>query len=180
MANYSITNSTVASVGSSQQTITTTYKTICAVAASTISNNTSGNLGLRRGKVYDILVGTDAAPGDTYIEYDVARATILTAANTWAGSLSSFSSAIALDPADGPCNGMIFANSSAETNVAQVGPDIWYVGVNQRASYRWVAAPGSELVHPAVSSGTGSNGLALRARGSYTGTVTGNILWQEQ
>jgi hypothetical protein len=44
-----------------------------------------------------------------------------------------------------------------------------------------VAAPGSEIVYPAVSSGTGSNGLALKVRsGGYTSTVTGTLMFQEQ
>lgn len=67
-------------------------------------------------------------------------------------------------------------NSSVETNLTYTN-SIWNVGVNSRASYRWVAAPGSEFVYPAVSSA----GLGLRAlSGSYTGTATGAVLFSEQ
>ena len=49
--------------------------------------------------------------------------------------------------------------------------------MNQRASYRWVAAPGSELVYPALA----NNGFVLRAKsGGYTSTFTGAVLVEEQ
>jgi hypothetical protein len=52
--------------------------------------------------------------------------------------------------------------------------------VNQRASYRWVAAPGSEIVYPANTSATGNNALSLQARSAaYTGTVTGAVMVSE-
>lgn len=179
MANYAVANSTVNGFGSSQAAVATTYKTICAVAASTQSG--SGNVALRRGKLYDILVGTNGTPADNYMEFDVIRATMLTSGSGWAGSLSSVSSAITLDMADGTVAGLLAVNSSNEGQITQVGQDVWYVGINQRASYRWVAAPGSEIVYPAVSSATGSNGLALRVRsGAYTGTATGTVLNSEQ
>ena len=93
--------------------------------------------------------------------------------------MSSVSSAYQLDPADAGFAAFVTMNTSAQTNVVATA-EVWYVGVNQRASYRWVAAPGSEIVYPAVSSGTGGNGFALRFRGSYALTVTNNILFQEQ
>ena len=179
MANYAVANSTVNGFGSSQAAMTTTYKSICCVAASTQS--ASGNVSLRRGKLYDILIGTNGTPADNYMEFDVVRVTATTSTSAWAGGISSLSSAGALDPADGTTAGLQAVNSSNEGQVTQIGLDAWYVGINQRASYRWVAAPGSELVYPAVSSATGSNGLDLRARsGAYTGTTTGTILYSEQ
>ena len=52
-----------------------------------------------------------------------------------------------------------------------------YVGVNQRASYRWVAAPGSELVYPASD----NNGFVGRARsGGCIDTATFKALVEEQ
>jgi len=177
MANFAVANSTTAGLGSSQAPLTTTYKTICCIAASSQANTTGGSM-LRRGKLYDILVGTNGTPADNYVEYRVSRATVSTSSGAWAGALSSVSSGITLDQADISAAGLIAVNSSAETQVTltSVG-DLWYVGVNQRASYRWVAAPGSEFVYPATS----SNGLVLQARsGGYTGTVTGTILFTEQ
>jgi hypothetical protein len=181
MANFAVTNSTVSGFGSSQAGLSAAFKTICAAAAS--SQSGSGYIGLRRGKVYDILVGTNTAPADNYIEWVAKRATVGTSGSGWAGSLSSGSSQIALDPADGLTNSLLACNSSNEGQVTLLTiPDLWYVGINQRASYRWVAAPGSELVWPAVSSASGAiNGIVLQARsGAYTSTVTGTILVSEQ
>lgn len=173
MANFAVPNSSFGA----QQAMTTTYKSVCWAAASTQSGGATTQL--KRGKVYDILIGTNTAPADNYLEYALQRATIVANA-TWAGEISSISSAFALDQADGAVSGHLSVNASAETNITS-RIITWYVGVNQRASYRWVAAPGSEFIYPAVSSGTGGNGLVLCAQsGAYTGTVTGTILVSEQ
>jgi len=180
MAYFSISNSTVSGFGSSQAPISGAYKTLCCVAASTQAAVVAP--GLRRGKLYDILIGTNGTPADNYMEFAVQRATITTSGSAWAGSLSSGSSAMALDLADQAMEGFTGVNSSNEGQVSLAAtPTPWYIGINQRASYRWVAAPGSELIYPAQSSATGQNGLVLQARsGGYTGTATGNIFVQEQ
>jgi hypothetical protein len=77
---------------------------------------------------------------------------------------------------------MVVMNASQGSSaVIPRGVQMWYVGVNQRASYRWVAAPGSELVWPAASTAAAGNynGLALGARGSYANTVTCTTLISE-
>lgn len=180
MANFSIANSTGVGAGAAAGNMTTTYKTLVLTGTSTTTTNTTGSGGqLRRGKIYDILVGTSGTPADNYMEWDVTRVTMGTSSVGTAG-ISSVSSGLSIDPAD-PYGFMAMAsiNSTGET-LFTATTEIWYVGVNQRASYRWVAAPGSELVYPAVSSATGNNGLALRARsGGYTGTATGNWLFSE-
>ena len=182
MANFTILNSSLVggvSAGTSQRAITTTYNTQILVGNSTTSGATiSGQL--RRGKLYDILVGTNGTAADNFMEWQVCRAT-MGASSTLALGLSSLSSQLALDPADNTgCVNMLAINSSIETAYTLTS-ETWYVGVNQRASYRWVAAPGSEIVWPANSSATGNNGILCRARsGGYTGTATVNLLWQEQ
>ena len=163
MANYSVTNSSLGGTGA-QQAMTTTFKTLCAVYASTTGTTSL----VRRGKIYDILVGTNGTPADNYMEFDVARLT--------APSTSALVTANPLDPADAVAASGTIANSTTEGTFSSSG-EVFYVGINQRASYRWVAAPGSEFVYPATSSA----GLALRARsGAYTGTATGEFLFQEQ
>jgi hypothetical protein len=181
VADYSVSNST-ALAGSAQVTIGTSYSNEIVIAPSSgalVSNPVAS--GLRRGKIYDILVGTNGTPADNYIEWDLARVTVGTTL-IWTGSVSSVSSGYALDPADVGFAAFVTINTSAGSSAASLAvAQPWYVGVNQRASYRWVAAPGSEIVYPAVSSATAGNGVALRARsGGYTGTVTGTVLFQEQ
>lgn len=187
MANYAITNSTGGGVGQAPQALTTTYKSIiiCGVGSSvSVFGSPSGGViqvgTARRGKIYDILVGTMSVPADTAIQWSVQRITTIgTSSVAWgAGAVTSLSSTYCLDTADGVAQSVLIANSSTEASVT-AGSELWNVGLNQRASYRWVAAPGSEMVYPATS----SNGLALRAVssvGGYTGVVTATVLMQEQ
>lgn len=182
MANYGITNSTAIGGGNTQQAVTTTYKTLIVAGNSSVTTATIGAGTYRRGKLYDILIGTNGTPADNYMEFDCTRVTLgTTPAGITTTLITSLSSTFGLDPADS--NGFLNAvsiNSTAEVGITAT-TEVWYVGINQRASYRWVAAPGSELVWPAVSSATTSGGLALRTRsGGYTGTATATILWQEQ
>jgi len=181
MPNFTVVNTTfaVAGAGNAQGALTGTYKSLITVGNSTTPTNpnfTGG--GLRRGRLYDILIGTNATPADAYVEWDVERITSGTstfAVAITAGGLSSVSSALELDVADpyGAVNGILI-NSSVETTFSS-GNEVFYVGVNQRASYRWVAAPGSEIVWPANTSATGNNGLSGRARSG--GTPTATMMW---
>lgn len=156
MADFAINNA----LGGSQQNISSTYKTILYVTAAASSP--------RRGKVYDILVGTNGTPADNYMEYDISRQT--------ASGTASVITVNALDPADANFTSLAAANATGEGTIT-ANSSVFYVGVNQRASYRWVAAPGSELVFPA----TANNGFAQRTRsGGYTSTVTSAMLVQEQ
>lgn len=181
MANLGVTNvSTIG--GNAQQAISTTYKSLIVLgnsSATTSNYFTTG--GYRRGKVYDILVGTNSAPADNYLEFDLTAITLGTTPSGITTTLiSSFSSFMGLDPADTTFTSAIQINSTAEVGIS-VNFEKWYVGVNQRASYRWVAAPGSEMLFPAASSGTGNNGVALRTRsGAFTGNATMTVLFNEQ
>ena len=185
MANFSVNNSTAAGFGGTSQAMTTTFKSFAIItvgSSSVTSGAPSGGAASpynpRRGKVYDILVGTNGTPADNFMTFDLSRLTAVNSTVTtgYVGAISSVSSLFALDPADGLIQAFAVANTSAETGNT-FSNSLWSVGVNQRASYRWVAAPGSEFLYPAVSSA----GLALRAlSGGYTGTVTGTVLFQEQ
>ena len=172
MANYAIQNSTDIT---GQIANTTTYITLAAVFATT--GATGPAIQTRRVKLYDLLVGTNGTPADNSMEWTIQRTTA-GSTQTYIGIVSSRSNA--LDPADASMAAMAYVNSSAETGTLAftAGTNPLYVGVNQRASYRWVAAPGSEIVIAAVS----SNGLAVRSKSAtgYTGTATAAILIQEQ
>ena len=180
MSNYAIANSTTPA-GTAAAAIGSSYTSIIAIAASS-GNQTSPpvNLGFRRGKVYDILVGSNATPADGYAEWEMSRVTMGTTV-IYLGSVSSLSSNYSLDVGDLGFQAIGVMNASAgSTAVIARTAALWYVGVNQRASYRWVAAPGSELVYPAVSSATAGNGLAINARTAGTGfIVTATIMFSE-
>jgi hypothetical protein len=152
MAKYAITGS--------QATVSGSYKTVLDVFATTGA--------LRRGKVYDVLIGTNGTPADNYLQWDISRMT--------ADGTGTAVTPQPLDPADVAALATAKNNYSAEPTIT-AGSSLFNVGVNQRASYRWVAAPGSELLFPA----TANNGLALRAlSGGYTGSATGDLMYEEQ
>lgn len=158
MANFAASNSTT-SVGT-QQAMASTYKTLLSV--------TGAQSAPRRGKIYDVLVGTNGTPADNYMEWIIQRVTV--------PSTGTVVTVQALDPADAAALALSVANSTTEGTVTAAS-ELFYVGVNQRASYRWVAAPGSEFVWPATSCA----GFVLRARSlAYTGTATGTWLFCEQ
>ena len=156
MAKYSSNNINAGT----QQAISGTYKTLLALTAATAT--------LKRGKVYDVLIGTNGTPADNYMEFDISRQT--------AAGTSTATTPNALDPADAASGIVGAANFTVEGTITAAS-SVFYLGLNQRASYRWVAAPGSELVIPA----TNLAGFALRARsGGYTGTATGTVMHEDQ
>jgi len=158
MANFATGND----LGGTQQNLSTTYKTIVNVYA------TTGAGILARGKVYDILVGTNGTPADNELEWDVSRMTAEGTATTVTPN--------ALDPADAACGATSKANHTAEGTVTS-NSSVLYFAANQRVTVRWVAAPGSELVYPA----TATNGFVVRAKSAaYASTATARILFQEQ
>lgn len=155
MAKYAINNS----LGGTLQSVTSTYKSLLtAVSSATV----------RRIKLYDINFGTNGTPADNYMEWDVSR-------QTAAGTISSITPN-PLDPADAVALTTAAANATTEGTVT-ANSSLYYLGENQRASWRWVASPGSELVGPATSAA----GFAMRVRsGGYTGTATWTALFEEQ
>src|SRR5882762_6129799 len=129
---------------------------------------TGANAAPRRIKIYDVLIGTNGTPADNFIEWDISRVTT--------ASTSTTATPQPLDQADAASLTTTTVNSS-QFGTITANSNVFYIGVNQRASYRWVAAPGGELVSPATSSA----GFQLRVRsGGYTGTATGTIHFEEQ
>jgi len=160
MPNYAITNGSTSGGGTQQATTTTYVGALLGLSCVTTTQ-------VRRFKIYDVLIGTNGTPADNFVEWDISRIT--------AASTTTVLAAQPLDSADAAATTNATVNSSTFGTITS-GSNVFYVGVNQRASYRWVAAPGSELVAPATS----SNGFQLRCRsGGYTGTATGTILFQE-
>lgn len=156
MANYSVNNS----LGGTAQNLSTSYKTI-------ITSTSSSATQARRGQIYDVMLGTDGTPADNAVVWDISR-------QTAAGTITAVT-AVPLNPADAAYLGLAAANATIEGTITATS-SVLNLGVNQRASYRWVAAPGGELVYPATT----ANGFALRAKSpAYTSTVTGQWYVQE-
>lgn len=143
---------------------TTPGKQMCSITALT------GATTLRRAWVYDISFGTTTAPADTFLNLQAHR---VTTAGTGATS-----TAYALDAGDAASLMTVNLGAfSIEPTVTTVG-NLLNVPLNQRASYRWVAAPGGELIVPATT----ANGIAVGASSagpSYAGNAAGSTHYFE-
>lgn len=150
MARYSEGND----LGGSQQAVSGTYKTLLSLTAEATPGPAVS------GKIYDMVMGTNGTPADNYMEFNLSKQT---AAGTTTGVTP-----VLLDGSSGAARLVAEANYTAEPTVT-ASSSVFYTGVNQRASYRWVASPGGEFIVPA----TDENGFAFRVKsGGYTGTAT--------
>jgi hypothetical protein len=126
---------------------------------------------VRRAKLYDLIFGSEATPADAAILFTATRVDA-----TGQGTATSVTPA-PLDPADAAALTAALENYTAEpTNYATV--PLLSVALNQRASFRWVAAPGGELVIPA----TANHSIGFRTPTINTGTplATMTVHFEEQ
>ena len=159
MALYSVTN--LNATTPTRQNITTTVKSQIHITA------TTGASTLGENRWYDILVGVDSVPADNATNWDVSR---FTAAGTGVSG-----NVIPLSPSTRGAGATATINCTANPTTT-ANSSVWALAMNQRASFRWVAAPGSELVGPA----TNANGLTLGAfSGAYAGVVNCAVLFSE-
>ena len=155
-ANYHVSNG----MGGTMQNLTSSFKTITMVAA---LNTTQA----RRGQVYDISFGANDPPNatDNSIQYTTLRV-----------SSTGTSTGVTPSPLDGAGQIMLGQGSVNATIEPTTGVHLLAIALNQRASQRWVAAPGSELVYPATT----ANGIGTLAKASsYNSTVTVSMLVTE-
>jgi len=156
MARYAVSNAQ-----GTTQANTTTYKTQIDLTAAT------GATTLRKAWIYDVMFGADGTPADNAMSYKLDR-------QTSTGTRTSATPA-PLDAGDAAA--LITAGvCTTIEGIVTSATQLLEVGVNQRASYRWVAAPGGELVVPA----TNVAGIGLRSKSpAYTGTVLCSINFWE-
>ena len=103
-----------------------------------------------RPAVYDLISGSDATPADNAAEYNLQR---YTAAGTSTGVTPQ-----ALDPNDPAALAAAGEAHSAEPTYTANAVLLNYAH-NQRATFRWVAAPSGELKLPA----TAANGVGIQS-----------------
>jgi len=152
MAKFAFSNGPNAS-----QVLTTSYKTQADVTAAT------GATTLRRAWLYDMMFGVDGTAADNVIVWKVDR-------QTSTGTRTAIVPP-PLDTGDAPILIVVGVNTTIEPIITAT-TQLVELAVNQRASYRWVAAPGGELVVPAVNVA----GIGVRAKSpAYASTVTVNV-----
>jgi hypothetical protein len=113
-----------------------------------------------RPRVFDILVGSAQTPADQAMQIQCGRTTAV-------GTAGSSPTPLPLDPADVASVSTAGTGHTAEPTYAATF--LLQFGLNQRATFRWVAAPDSEL----VGSATASNGVGLKVSTS-TATLVMN------
>ena len=97
--------------------------------------------GVSRPRLFEFEISASATPADNTSRIGVARHT--TAAPTGGTSLTS--SIFPLDFAE-PASSL--AAMGAATGGCTMSSNLMSIAVNQRATFRWVAAPGKEIVVP--------------------------------
>ena len=141
-------------------------------AADTVTSGflTVGNVvrgASKRIKIYDFTVGCLGTPADNALAWLLQR-------STTAGTLTGVTPA-PLDSADGASVATAGENATAEPTYTSA-EELLELSLNQRATYRWVAAPGGEFVVP----NTASNGLGWQAKSAgYTGTAELSLHFEE-
>ena len=110
-----------------------------------------------RPKIYDVIVGAAATPADGASQFQLVRYTV-------AGT-STVANVNALDPGDPSSLASAGQNHSVEPTYT-ASSELAAFSINQRNTFRWVAAPGGEIVLPA----TAANGVGLKSA-SATGTT---------
>lgn len=121
----------------------------------------------RRGKWYDLVFGSEASPADNAFLYIVQRCTAL--------GTSTAVTPSPLDPADAATESDSGENHTIEpTYTANLV--LLSIALNQRATFRWVAPPGGELVYPA----TASNGLGIQTTTASAVAISATVMYAEQ
>lgn len=157
MAGYAASNL----LAGTQQAMTTSLKTLINLSAATAA--------LRRQRIVEFIFGTDGTAADNAMVCSVDRSTAI--------GTGTSATPNPLDAADGAMGGVATVNHTVEPTIASLTARVEGWAFNQRATQRWVAFPGKELIIPA----TNANGLAFRLRSpqGYTGTGVCDVITDE-
>lgn len=140
------------------------YKLLRAAQSATLDVGSVLNAAasMRRFQLYDLMIGSDTTPADNVSLWEVAKRTGTATGGTGVTGQP-------LDDSD-TLAATLVGNQAPTTNGAGSGVKL-SIALNQRATFRWVAAPGSEIVSPA----TASNGYGIQtptAGGTPEGVAT--------
>lgn len=139
-----------------------------AASVQSVGLLTAAAANMRRAKVYDLAFGCSASPADNAFLWQIQRCSTAGTGTTVTPN--------ALDPADTLASTIVATGAVTVDPTLTAGAFLMQVPLNQRASFRWVAAPGSELVIPA----TASNGVALIVSAATTTVLDSGALFEEQ
>lgn len=115
-----------------------------------------------RPAIYDLISGSDATPADNAAEYNLQR-------TTTAGTSTAVTPQ-ALDSGDPTATATAGEAHSAEPTYTANAIMLNYMH-NQRATFRWVAAPDGEIVLPAAANGVGIQSITVAGSAVNTGAT---------
>jgi len=121
----------------------------------------------RRAKLYDFTISAQGTPADNLLRWVLQRFNV-------APTVTAVVPA-SLDPADPASITTAGENASAEGTYT-AATELFDQGINQRAAYRWIAAPDGELVIP----DTAAAGIGIRVlSAAYTGIADATAHFRE-
>lgn len=125
---------------------------------------------MRRAKLMELIVGSDAAIlGTSNFRFDLNRSTT--------ASTGTAVTPNPLDPADTLAAVTAFKSNLTVQGTNTAGAIPFCIPLNQQATFRWVANPGSEIVIPA----TANNGLHLNTPvAGGVPSCAGSMIFEEQ
>jgi hypothetical protein len=123
----------------------------------------------KRVRIYDWMVGADGTPADNAMLYTLQLQDATTAGTSTAVT------PVALDAAEGGPDFTAAEDYTVEPTADDGIPAI-ELPINQRASYRWVAAPGGELILAATAN---IKYISEVSSPAYTGTAKATVHVEE-
>jgi hypothetical protein len=136
-----------------------------AITALTIASQST----VHRNIIYDIVIANVGSPADLVTLHTIQRITNPNAANCTAVTPSL------LDLADRAAQSACGENHTAEPTYTS-NQELMEIPLNHRATFRWVAAPGSELITPAINN-AGIGAKAVHASADTEWRV--GCMWEE-
>lgn len=138
-----------------------------AASVQTVAAVTAAAASPRRAKVYDWSMGCGASPADNAFVHLAQRCST---AGTGAAQTPN-----ALDPADTLASTIVCKDTITVDPTLTAGAILLRKALNQRATFRWVAAPYGELVIPATT----SNGIGFCLSAATTTSFDYDINFEE-
>lgn len=146
----------------------TTPVSLAIGTTSTILALTAATATLTQGCLIDVSFGQNGAPSTTDGDINWTIASVTTV-----GTAASNPVPRPTQPGWRAAGTVAGVNHSANpTGVATAGSQLYSIPINQRASYRWMPVPGSELYWPA----TNLNGIAVSALSNVTSSYTSTVI----
>ena len=121
-----------------------------------------------RARIYDLVFSQGGTAADNVVRWEVMRAG--TASATGAAAVEN-----PLDP-DAPAANILSEEEITASGTVQADSQVLDFDLNQRATFRWVAAPGGEIVIPASATESYFFNCSSAA---YTGVARVTAHWEE-